>query len=258
MNWSSLQLSQLRHWSWRSLLWRRAPTAPSSPPLSSDPLAPPKVWGWGMAMVAICCMGLIVETMNEGEESGPITRMIVEAYAGLSGTSQETLMARLRRQWIAITITENDIDVVTRTVIGEAATQSVEGKIAVVHVILNRARLNSPWYGGNNLADVSLHRARVLRTRGWVTIYQFEPWMHSHRRTYLWGLSKQSALYKEMRKLVMGCINGRHPDPTDGATHFLNPDIVRARTGGSLPGWARGEGRRIGDHVFFRHQEAAL
>ena len=245
-------------WPWLARLrFRLAAAAPSSSRAEPDrdPLAPPKVWGWGMASILICCFGLMWEATSN---NSPISRALIDAYAGLSGENRERMLAGIRRRWTAITITENDIDVVTRTAIGEAATQPVEGKIAVIHVILNRARLNEPWYGGNNLADVSMHKARVLRSRGWVTVYQFEPWMHSHRRTYLWGLSKQSALYQEMRRLVTGCLNGTYPDPTDGATHFLNPDIVRARTGGSLPGWAQGEGRRIGDHVFFKHRQAAL
>ena len=41
------------------------------------------------------------------------------------------------------------------------------------------------------------------------------------------------------------------PDPTAGATHFLNPTIVRKRRGGSLPEWARGEGQPIGQHTFY-------
>ena len=243
--------------------WRSWPSPPEPVPSPSralqqddrDPLAPPKVWGWGMACVLLCCFGAMWEAMDE---RSPISRAIVDVYAGLSGENREKLMAGIRRQWTAITITERDIDVVVRTAIGEAATQPIEGKIAVIHVILNRARLNEPWYGGNNLADVSMHRARVRRPRGWVTVYQFEPWMHSHRRIYLWGIGKESAMYQNMRKLVVGSLDGTYPDPTDGATHFLNPDIVRARTGGSLPGWARGEGRRIGDHVFYKHRQAAL
>ena len=44
--------------------------------------------------------------------------------------------------------------------------------------------------------------------------------------------------------------SGQTPNPTSGATHFLNPVIVRERRGGSLP-WARGEGRPIGRHTFY-------
>jgi hypothetical protein len=50
---------------------------------------------------------------------------------------------------------------------------------------------------------------------------------------------------------VDAVLNGATPDPTAGATHFLNPEIVRGRRGGSLPAWARGEGQPIGNHTFY-------
>jgi hypothetical protein len=52
-------------------------------------------------------------------------------------------------------------------------------------------------------------------------------------------------------------VQGDTPDPTNGATHFLNPEIVRARRGGTLPGWAQGSGQRIGDHVFYGGKKVA-
>ena len=50
-------------------------------------------------------------------------------------------------------------------------------------------------------------------------------------------------------------LTGEMPDPTAGATHFLNPTIVRQRRGGSLPSWARGEGQPIGKHTFYSPDE---
>jgi hypothetical protein len=49
---------------------------------------------------------------------------------------------------------------------------------------------------------------------------------------------------------------GQVPDPTAGATHFLNPTVVRKRRGGSLPSWARGEGLPIGRHIFYSPTES--
>ena len=51
---------------------------------------------------------------------------------------------------------------------------------------------------------------------------------------------------------------GQVPDPTGGATHFLNPTIVRERRGGSLPSWAQGEGQPIGNHTFYRPDEGVM
>lgn len=149
-------------------------------------------------------------------------------------------------------VSKYDVDVMVRTVIGEAAREPDTGKIAVTWVILNRAVNNKSWYGGSNVADVALRKStRALSGGRRITTWQFEPWMHSHTKSYLWSISEESPLYKHVHALVLGCLVGVHADPTNGATHFLNPVVLRAR-GVALPGWAKGEGRRIGNHVFFQ------
>lgn len=190
----------------------------------------------GVAVVAVCALGLCAEISRRSITSG------------LNGVD-----------WSrgAITITENDIDVMVRTVIGEAADEPDVGKAAVAWVIINRARLNMPHYGGNNVADVALHNAAVIRPSGKRRVWQFEPWMHAKIRGYLWGIPKSSEKYKKVLSIVRNCVNGEIRDPTNGATHFLNPDIVKSRTGGSLPSWASGDQIRIGTHVFYRHGNRA-
>lgn len=151
-----------------------------------------------------------------------------------------------------LNITKYDMDVMVRTVIGEAAKESDEGKIAVAWVILNRSIRDKRFFGGSNVADVALRRSSSLRNGRRITTWQFEPWMHGHTRSALWSISESNTLYMHVHELVSGCVVGLHADPTDGATHFLNPDILRIR-GVPLPSWARGEGKRIGRHVFYRN-----
>ena len=43
---------------------------------------------------------------------------------------------------------------------------------------------------------------------------------------------------------------GQAPDPTGGATHFLNPALVTSR-GDAIPGWASGNRTTIGQHDFY-------
>src|SRR5690349_21314372 len=57
--------------------------------------------------------------------------------------------------------------------------------------------------------------------------------------------------YKKAARIADAVLEGDVPDPTAGATHFLNATIVRQRRGGSLPLWARGEGLVIGKHTFY-------
>jgi Cell Wall Hydrolase len=125
-------------------------------------------------------------------------------------------------------------DYLIRTIVFEASGESEQGKAAVAHVVLNRKR-NGRW--GDNIKDVV--------TRPW----QFEPWMTKRRE--IEKLSPDDPRYRDAARIADAVLSGRIPDPTAGATHFLNPIIVRQRRGGSLPAWAGGEGQPIGRHTFY-------
>ena len=131
-------------------------------------------------------------------------------------------------------------DYLIRTIAFEAADESDEGKAAVAHVILNRKR-SGRW--GDDIKDVV--------TRPW----QFEPWMT--RRTEMERLSFDDRRYQDAARIADAVLTGQMSDPTAGATHFLNPTVVRQRRGGSLPSWARGEGQPIGRHTFYYPNEGS-
>ena len=128
-------------------------------------------------------------------------------------------------------IRAKDRDLAIRTIIGEAGSEDFTGKQAVANVILNRHR--SGRYG-SSISDV------VMAKR------QFEPW--STRKAELLSYSPDSAEYREAADALAAAME---EDVTGGATHFLNPDIVRKRRGGSLPKWAQGEALTIGRHAFY-------
>jgi hypothetical protein len=125
-------------------------------------------------------------------------------------------------------------DYLIRTIVFEASGEPEMGKAAVAHVILNRKR-SGRW--GDNIKDVV--------TRPW----QFEPWMT--KRSEIEKLSPDDRRYRNAARIADAVLSGQMPDPTAGATHFLNPTIVRQRRGGSLPAWAEGEGQPIGRHTFY-------
>jgi spore germination cell wall hydrolase CwlJ-like protein len=127
-----------------------------------------------------------------------------------------------------------DRDYLIRTIAFEAGEEPDEGKAAVAHVVLNRER-SGRW--GESI--------RAVVTRPW----QFEPWMT--RRKQMVALSPNDPHYRDAARIADAVLSGQIPDPTAGATHFLNPTIVRKRRGGSLPEWARGEGQPIGQHTFY-------
>ena len=139
-------------------------------------------------------------------------------------------------------------DYLIRTIAFEASGETEIGKVAVAYAVLNRQK-RGRW--GDTIKA-------VVTAPG-----QFEPWMA--QRLAIEQLSPHDPRYQRASVIADAALSGQTPDPTAGATHFLNPVIVRARRGGSLPSWASGEGRPIGRHVFYspdegRHspQQAAL
>ena len=83
---------------------------------------------------------------------------------------------------------------------------------------------------------------------------QFEPW--TTRQREIEELSPDDPRYQSAAIIADAVLSGQTPDPTAGATHFLNPTIVRERRGGALPSWAAGEGLTIGSHTFYFPEES--
>jgi spore germination cell wall hydrolase CwlJ-like protein len=125
-------------------------------------------------------------------------------------------------------------DYLIRTIVFEASDETEIGKAAVAYVVLNRKK-GGRW--GDSIKAVVTHPG------------QFEPWMT--RRREIETLSLNDPRYQSAATIADAVLSGQTPDPTAGATHFLNPSIVRERRGGSLPSWALGEGRSIGSHMFY-------
>jgi cell wall hydrolase len=129
-------------------------------------------------------------------------------------------------------------DYLIRTIVFEATGEPEVGKAAVAFVVLNRER-SGRW--GDNIEEVV--------TQPW----QFEPWMTKRRQ--IERLSREDPRYRSAARIADIVLSGQMPDPTAGATHFLNPVIVRQRRGGSLPSWAQGDGKPIGRHTFYAPSE---
>jgi len=127
-----------------------------------------------------------------------------------------------------------DRDYLIRTIAFEASGEPAMAKIAVAYVVLNRKK-SGRW--GDTIKAVVTHPG------------QFEPW--ATKRREIETLSSDDPRYQSAAIIADAVLSGRTPDPTAGATHFLNPTIVRERRSGELPSWARGEGLLIGSHTFY-------
>jgi spore germination cell wall hydrolase CwlJ-like protein len=135
-------------------------------------------------------------------------------------------------------LTGDDRDYLIRTIAFEASGEPTMAKIAVAYVVLNRKK-SGRW--GDTIKAVVTHTG------------QFEPW--TTKRSEIEGLSPDDPRYQSAAIIADAVLSGQTPDPTAGATHFLNPTIVRERRGGALPSWASGEGLPIGNHTFYFPQE---
>lgn len=115
-------------------------------------------------------------------------------------------------------------------VAGEAGGEPTEGQLAAAAVALNRAKISGQ--------PVSA----IIAAPG-----QFDGYNDRTRQ-----LQRGSPEYQRIAATIAPLLSGEAPDPTGGATHFLNEDTVLAERG-SLPAWARGQpGQKIGRHTFLR------
>jgi hypothetical protein len=132
----------------------------------------------------------------------------------------------------------NERDYLIRTIAFEASGETEIGKVAVC---LCGPQSEEARQMGDTIKA-------VVTSPG-----QFEQWMI--QRKAIEGFSRDDPRYQSSAIIADAVLSGQTPDPTAGATHFLNPIIVRARQGGSLPSWASGEGRPLGRHVFYSPDE---
>ena len=135
----------------------------------------------------------------------------------------------------------NDLDILARTLWGEARGEGLIGMEAVAHVVHNRVAAKSWW--GHDIVGVC-HKA-----------WQFSCWnVNDPNRTKLLQLTTATASFSvalaAARSVMKLESEGRRAtvDPTDGATHYYAPRVM------STPNWARGKTpcARIGGHEFFK------
>lgn len=111
----------------------------------------------------------------------------------------------------------------------EAGIEPAVGKLAVGHTVLNRAAMNRPHYGGQDF------RAIILMP------YQYSCFNADQ---------EISTYYDEESEIVAALLMaGYTKDPSGGATHYFNPDIVRKVPDSYAE---RLTERRIGRHIFYR------
>lgn len=134
--------------------------------------------------------------------------------------------------------TDMEIDVMARTIWGEARGEGSAGMQAVAAVILNRvatARKFGGYWWGNGIVQVC-HKP-----------YQFSCWNKTdpgYRRVI--SVTEKDIYFATAKRIARRAILGFIDDPTYGADHYHAKHVS--------PDWARGKrpSNVIGRHIFYR------
>ncbi len=137
---------------------------------------------------------------------------------------------------------ERDVDVLARTIFGEARGELVRGQEAVAAVIINRVRRardrNGRYWWGTTVETVCL--------RDW----QFSCWnADDPNRRKIETVTPENRTFQTCLRVARRAVSGTLKDPTDGATHY------HAR--GVRPPWSRRRApcAEIGRHQFYNDVE---
>ena len=140
------------------------------------------------------------------------------------------------------TVTQNDLDILARTIAAEARSESVLGQAAVAHVALNR--LVSQHGGKENLTDIAKK--------------QFSAWNENERQNYTdmknVYINKNDPSYENAKSISIAVLDGRITDPTYGSNHYY---ANKGTNKISTPYWydeqlkkAKTNRYQIGNHLF--------
>lgn len=125
----------------------------------------------------------------------------------------------------------SDKDILAQTAYHEARGEDNDGVKAVANVIMNRAKANKSYWGGNSVSG-------VCKKKG-----QFECW-NDGQNTEI----KERSRYNEIKQITDRIYDGhdRH-DPTGGADHYNNPSKE------GYPDWTKRckRTKTIGNHQFY-------
>lgn len=133
------------------------------------------------------------------------------------------------------------IDVLARTLYGEARNQGREGIQAVANVVLNRvaaARAGTTKWWGTDIISVCRKP------------YQFSCWNTTDPNCkIIKEVGTESVIFKLCVDIATHAVNNKLPDITKGATHYY------AKSMKSPPPWSRNRTAcaAIRDHIFFNN-----
>lgn len=127
----------------------------------------------------------------------------------------------------------SDLEILARTIYGEARNQPELGKQAVACVVMNRVKIGGWW--GDTVRDICLKP------------FQFSCWNENDpNRAVILAVANSDFVFAECLSIAGTAIAGTLADPTGGADHYL----VR----GTQAAWAKNLSpiASIGAHDFYQ------
>ena len=143
-------------------------------------------------------------------------------------------------------VISEDLDVLARTVWGEARGEGYAGMQAVANVIMNRYKAAQANFSIGRRWGYSV--AEICKKP-----YQFSVWNISDPSyARINNVTLADAEFRTALEISRLALNGALPDITGGADHSLNIDVTRKIRGGSLPSWVNLERKTasLGQHTF--------
>lgn len=131
----------------------------------------------------------------------------------------------------------HDVEILARTIYGEARGEATAGKIAVANVVINRFKRRS-WYSGDTIADTCTFCVNGSR------YHQFSCW-NTDDPTFRKVVETPAKALGECLEIAQKAVDGKLEDITHGSTHYHTLNIS--------PKWAEGHAPAaiIGNHKFY-------
>lgn len=133
-----------------------------------------------------------------------------------------------------------DVDVLTRTIYGEARGEKLVGMEAIASVVLNRLRISKKkkYWWGNSIEEICLKEK------------QFSCWNKNDVNFHIINrVTDDNPIFCVCKRISMRAVAGLLEDNTNGATHY--------HTKKTRPFWANGKipCADIGNHFFYNDIE---
>lgn len=150
---------------------------------------------------------------------------------------------RKEKPSMPIEYSDSDVELLARTLYGEARDQGEEGMTAVGNVVLNRLNKKS-WYGDSIEEIIKMpYQFSVFNPETKPDEFEQDD---NYKATI--SVTIDDPEYIAAREIALGLLEGKIQDNTGGATHYYNPDEAN-------PSWIDSPKmkslKKIGDHSFY-------